>query len=311
MTPKQLMRIVAVLAAAVLLWGLAVIVRGGGDEVERVTLFGPYVEEQIDQVEITGPGDTIVLVRTGATWQVNGFEADPVRVRTFFQQMAVPIEGELAARSASSHERMGVDETSGKRFRVLQGGQPVADVVVGNNGRTYRSVYVRISQQDPVYLIEGELTGAFTRPLKDWRDKRIVTLAADAIGGIEFVRGDSTFGIQVADDGWVFGNDTPTDSAAVSRFLEKFNPLLSQGVMFATLAQVDSIDFGTPDRRLTISDIDGEMLSDLLFVETESGSGYWVREAAGELVFQLMTYKVNEIVPMDVVFQPKVDSTAN
>ncbi len=310
MTTKQLIRIATALVAMVFLWGLAAVLRNGGDTVERASVLGPFVEEQIDQIEISSPAETFFVTRDNERWLANGFEADRDRVQEFFGAVAEAVEGNLVARSPSSHARMGVDG-SVKRLRVFQAGQVVADLYIGNRGRPFNSVFVRVAEQDPVYLIEGQLIPLINRNLRDWRDKRIVEIDGADIRAFEFARADTAYRIQATDAQWEFANGDPTDSASVASFLLKFDPLLSQGAIFATPEQVDSLDFENADRGLLIEGADGVPLAELLFDEASDGNAFWVREAAGGTVYQVMTYKANEIVPLDNTFQVREDSTAN
>jgi len=310
MTAKQLMRIAAALVAVVFLWGLTAVLRNGGDTVERVPVLGPFVEEQIDQIEIISPAETLSVTRVSERWLANGFEADRDRVQEFFGAVGEVLEGNLMARSASSHTRMGVDG-SVKRLRVFQAGQVVADLYIGNRGTPFNSVFVRVAEQDPVYLIEGPLVSLINRNLRDWRDKRIVAIDGADVRAFEFARADTAYRIQAIDAEWEFAAGDRTDSASVASFLRKFNPLLAQGAMFATPEQVDSLDFENADRRLLIEGADGVPLAELLFDEASDGSGFWVREAVGGTVYLVMTYKANEIVPLDNTFQVREDSTAN
>ncbi|MEE8133713.1 MAG: DUF4340 domain-containing protein [Gemmatimonadales bacterium] len=310
MTTKQLMRIAAALVAVVFLWGLAAILRNGGDAVERSSILGPFVEERIDQIEISSPAETLSVTRASQGWRANGFEADRDRVQDFFGAVGEAVEGNVVARSPSSHARMGVDG-SVKRLRVFQADQVVADLYIGNRGRPFNSIFVRVAEQDPVYLIEGPLVRLINRNLRDWRDKRIVGIDGEDIRAFEFARADTAYRIQATESAWEFANGDPTDSLSVARFLMKFDPLLAQGAMFATPEQADSIDFENADRRLLIEGADGVPLAELLFDEASNGSGFWVREAAGGTIYQVMTYKANEIVPLDNTFQVREDSTAN
>ena len=310
MTTKQLVRIAAVLIAVVFLWGLAAILRNGGDAVERAPVLGPFVEEQIDQIEISSPAETLTVTRDSDGWRANGFEADRGRVQEFFGAVGEALEGDIVARNPSSHARMGVDG-SVKRLRVFQAGQVVADLYIGNRGRTFNSFFVRVAEQDQVYLIDGPLVPLINRNLRDWRDKRIVEIDSKDIRAFEFARADTAYRIQATDAAWEFANGDPADSLSVARFLTKFDPLLAQGAMFATPEQADSLDFANTDRRLLIEGADGVPLAELLFDEASGGSGFWVREAAGGTVYQVLTYKANEIVPLDNTFQVREDSTAN
>ena len=310
MTTKQLLRIATALVVVVFLWGIAAMLRPGSDTVERGSVLGPFAEEQIDQIEISSPTETFTVVRDDQAWMVDGFDADRERVQEFFGAVAEAVSGDLVARSPTSHERMGVDG-SVKRVRVFQAGQVVADLYVGNRGRPFNSVFVRIAEQDPVYLIEGPLVPLLNRTHRDWRDKRIVEIDGVDIRAFEFERADTAYRMHATASAWEFANGDPTDSLSVTRFLVKFAPLLAQGQMFATPEQADSVDFENPDRRLLIEGADGMTLSELLFDEMSDGSGFWVREAGGGIIYQVMTYKANEIVPLDNTFQVRSDSTAN
>ena len=304
MTPKQLMQAAMVLAAVVFLWGISEILKSRGDEVERAPVFGPLVEEQVDRVEFLAGGDTTTLIRTpSGDWQVNGYGADPDRVRDFFGAVSEEIEGDLAARSASSHGRMEVDSATGKRLTVYQGEQAVAELVVGKRGRAFRSVYVRRPGSDTVYLVEGQLGEVVRRTVKDWRDKRISEVDAADINAAVVTRDGESYTIMRADSGWVFQDGSPADKEQVDRYAGRFAPVLAQGGFFATDAQQDSIDFGNATRRLTLLDESGDTLAFLVMVEQDNK--FWVRGAAASSVYQLMSWKANEITPLRTALEPE------
>ncbi len=298
MTPRQLLHIGVALAAALFLWGLVTIIGGGGDTIEERELLPALTAAEVDTLEIASAADTVRLTRgAGDEWSVNGYPASPDAVDELFQAVADPLRGALAARSWSSHARMGVDSAGGKRLRVVREDRAVAELVVGNRGRQSRSVFVREVGDDLVYLVRGPLATLVGRSVTDWRDKRIVAVDAAQVEFIAVDRGRSRYALVRADSVWTFADGADADSAAVARLLREYGTVSAQGSAFASPAQADSADFRGPDRRLTLVGAGGDTLAALVFDSTDAG--YWVRHAAGQTVYWLYGWKVDDLMPHD------------
>jgi hypothetical protein len=295
-SPKQLLRIALVLVAALFLWGLAELVGRRGDTLERAAVFPPVDSTGVDVVEIAGD-DTIRLARAGGGWTVNGYEAAASVVGELFAGLQDSTAGELVARSASSHERMGVDSAGGSHLRVFRGGDTLVHLVAGVRGHSYRSRYVRRAGDEEVYLLQGPLTQIFDRTLADWREKGIADVEADSVHVFAVERSDGSYRLERRDSVWAFANGAPADTAAVRRALEGYRALSAQGTSFATPAQADSADFDRPDRRVVLLGPRGDTLLALAFDST--AAGYWVRRAGGSTIYQLYRWKVDEIAPAD------------
>jgi hypothetical protein len=298
MTVQQLRRIGIALVVAFGLWGLAQILRGGGDEIAQSELLRTITGEEVDTVEFAGAADTVRLVQvTPGTWLVNGYTASPDAVAELFTGLAEGATGELVARSASSHERMGVDEVGGRRLRFVRGDQTLATLMLGPQGRAYRTIYARRSGEDEVYLLEGQLATLANRPVSDWRDKRVMAVVPESVARVVVGRGPSSYTLVRGDSSWTFADGAPTDSGAVARLLGEFASLTAQGNAFATPAEADSTDFNRPDRRLTLFGMGGDTLAALVFDST--ASTFWVRHLDGETLYRLYQWKVDDLTPVD------------
>ena len=298
MTAQQLRRIGIALVVVVGLWGLARILRGGGDEIAQSEILRAITAEEVDTVEFAGPADTVRLVQvTPGTWLVNGYAASPDAIAELFSDLVNGATGELVARSATSHERMGVDDAGGKRLRFVRGDQTLATLLLGQQGRAYRTIYARRAGEDEVYLLEGQLATLANRPVSDWRDKRIVALVPDSIARVVVGRGRAGYTLVRGDSTWTFADGAPTDSAAVAKLLGEFASLTAQGNAFATPAEADSTDFSRPDRRLTLFGERGDTLAALVFDST--ASTFWVRHLDGETIYRLYQWKVDDLTPAD------------
>lgn len=298
MTVQQLRRIGIALVVAFGLWGLAQLLRSGGDEITQSEIIHAISAGEVDTVEFAGAADTVRLVQVmPGTWQVNGYTASPEAIGELFSDLADGAQGELVARSATSHERMGVDEAAGKRLRFVRGDQTLATLRLGRQGRAYRTIYARRVGEDEVYLLEGQLATLANRPVADWRDKRIVAVASDSIARVTVNRGRASYALVRGDSAWTFADGAPTDSAAVARLLGEFASLTAQGNAFATPAEADSTDFSRPDRRLTLSGAAGDTLAALVFDST--ASTFWVRHLDGGTIYRLYQWKVDDVTPAD------------
>jgi hypothetical protein len=298
MTPRQLLHVAIALAAALFLWGVMAILGGGRDTIEERELLPMLFAGAVDTIEIASGEQTVRLTREpDGGWSVNGYAASPEAVDELFQAAANPMRGSLVARSASSHGRMGVDSVAGKRLRVISGGDTLAHLVVGNQGRQYGTAYVRQAGDEHVYQIRGPLGTLTERTVTDWRDKRIVVLDAEQIERVTVERGRRRYTLARADSVWGFADGTAADSAEVARLLREYRTISAQASAFATPAEADSADFRPPDRRLTLLAAGSDTLAALVFDSTDAG--YWVRHAGGGTVYRLHGWKVDDLTPHD------------
>ena len=298
MTIQQLKRLGIALVVVLGLWGLATIIGRGGDAIEQAELVGDIAAAEVDVVEFSSAEKTIRLVQDQpGIWTVNGFAADPNIVDDLFTALSDAGTGELAAQNPSSHQRMEVDEVGGTRLTVTRGDATLVNVLIGRQGRAYRTVYVRSDGDDKVYLVESQLGALVDRQVNDWRDKRIVAVDTASVTRIEVSRGRDRYSLARGDSAWTFADGVETDSAAVQRLLGEFSLLEAQGSGFPSPEQLDSLNFDAPERRLSLFDAGGASLAALLF--DSSGSNFWVREADGETVFQLFQWKANNLTPAD------------
>jgi hypothetical protein len=87
--------------------------------------------------------------------------------------------------------------------------------------------------------------------------------------------------------------DHPADTAAVGRLLRALGDLTAIG--FATPAQVDSLDFAGPWRRVVVLGRGGDTL---LALDVDSASaGYWVRRGGAGDVFKVDFWRLDQLTP--------------
>lgn len=302
MTSTQLKWIAVALAAAVVLWLGAEWVTGKSDTVPQGELMGDLSQESVDAVTFAKADSTIQLLRRAdGTWEVNGYPAAPSAITDLFEGFDAARTGELVAQNASSHERMGVDSAEATRLLVEQGGDTVADLLVGKAGRQYQTVFIRLAGTDPVYLVKSQIGSFASRSVNDWRDKRIVAVDTSAVHSMSVQHGPDRYTLTRDSTRWVLDDGAQADSARAVRMLGGFSSLAATGAAFATPAQVDSADFDRPDRSVTVLNDAGDTLAALVFDSTSSG--FWTRARDGGTVYLLYKWKVDDIAPADSVIR--------
>lgn len=294
MSARQLVRAAIALGGLIVLWGAFEVVRRlGGDEPQPFVL-PALAAPDVDTVSLVKGGDTVLLARRdGARWEVNGLPATSTAVTELFDALRDTLKSDLVARSTSSHERLGVDSAGGRRVRFIGGGRELLDLVFGNRGREWGTIYVRRATEPEVYVIGG-LASVIDRDQDAWRDKRIAALDADSIAEIDVARGAAGYTLRRADSTWTV-DGTPADSGAVARLLQELREVTATG--FPTATQADSIDFTAPDRRLVARGTGGQTLLALSF--DSLSFAYWVRHDSGGPVFRMDSWRADRLTPAD------------
>jgi hypothetical protein len=295
MNPKQLKRVAIALVVVLVLWGAAEIIGGGRDDSERVSVLPSLQSTDVDTIMILSQSDTVVLASSAGEWTVNGLEAAPTEVESFFAALADSGEAELISTGESVHARMEVDEAYGKHMRFVKGSSVVADLVFGKSGRRYNSRYVRSAGDNAVYLYVGDVSRFVNRVVDDWRNKRILDLQPDSIQLVAVQRASERYTLLREAADWRFSTGVGADSAAVARLLDQYSALDASG--FANEAQADSADFTDPDRAVTIVGQPGDTLAALVFDST--ASAFWVRHPSGGTIYRILQWKANQMVPAE------------
>lgn len=294
MTPRQLGLIAAVLAALLLLWGAAALIRNRGAGADDGFPLGTIGRTEVDTVRIARPGDSTTLIRRdSATWTVNGHPASAEAVNDLLDALADSTRrSELVAERAASHAGLGVD--TGGTVVTLAGRDTSVDLVVGQRSADLDGGYMRLAGDSSVWLVRGGLAAALGRQTDEWRDKRIGGAAPDSVAAIELTRGRRTYALKRQERRWTVGG-RPADSTAVQQLLEAFRRVEAGG--FATPAQADSARFGPAERRARLLGADG---APIFAVEFDSmAGGFWARADTGGVVYRMESWTVDRLTPAE------------
>jgi hypothetical protein len=304
MSAKQLLRLAALLAVLLLVWGAAALAsrRGGNASGEAFHL--PKIKRSaVDTVALTRPADTAVLVRKdSSTWTVNGHPASPQAVAELLDALEdTTATGELVAERKTSQAGLGVDSATGTRVKVRGHGQTLVDIIAGKRSTDFAGGYVRRADQESTWQMPGRLVDILSRKSDEWRDRRIATVSGDSIAAIEVSRGARRYTLRRSGGTWALAPGGAADSSRAADLASAYGSVTADG--FASEAQADSARFAQPDRKTRLLRKDGTPLVTLLFDSTKGA--FWVKPDTGRTVYRIEAWTADRLAPADSTVRAK------
>jgi len=124
----------------------------------------------------------------------------------------------------------------------------------------YMHTYVRLRDDNRVYIAEGMMSQMFNRASSDWRDKTIFDISPSDVQAAEFNFGDEHYRVVRADTVWQvstapFSEAFEADQDSVSQLLSALCALKAGG--FATPYDTTEYDFASIGYSATITMVDG------------------------------------------------------
>lgn len=209
------------------------------DEPEQVAagrdLFDPKPDD-VDRVELQSRyAGNMVFTRTDGTWSIT----EPVEAPALEYQVTSVINRLRDAQYARAFEEGDRDRPSGEitglsdpvaRVALYSGNVRKAELRVGSRLPTGRGNYVSLGEDDPtIYESREDLTDAFSRRLREYRDRRVVKADLADVRRVQ-VEGTTGFVVVRSNDRWVL--EAPTRGRAskdrVERVARKFCNLYVQ-----------------------------------------------------------------------------------
>jgi hypothetical protein len=163
----------------------------------------------VDKIEIKTPASSLVLEKRGVEWFLSkpvNYKADQAHVGQIIHQIKNLEVKNIVSSKPEKHSVFQVDQT-GTQVTVYEIGAEKASFVLGKMAGSYSESYARSMNSDDVFIVEGASSYLFDRPVKDWRDKTILTAPKENIKDIRYQYGDTTFTVTFSDSAWFAGKE--------------------------------------------------------------------------------------------------------
>ena len=240
----------------------------------------------VDKIKIKAPSGSVVLQKRGVEWYLQepiAYRADQAAVASLIHDSKTLEVKNVVSNKPEKHAVFQVDST-GTQVRIFEKGVEKTGFVIGKAASGYSEMYARRSGSNDVLLASGASAFVFSKAVKDWRDKSIVTTPRDNIKEVRFQYGDTTLVLAFRDSVWRIGIDAAQD--------EVVNNLLT------TLSNVQADDFvdtliARPPKLAAQISYAGTHLN---FFFIKQGEKYLVQSTVSPQWFEMQSWRANEIL---------------
>ncbi|MCK9270508.1 MAG: DUF4340 domain-containing protein [Bacteroidales bacterium] len=191
----------------------------------------------------------VVLNRTSVgAWEVSGeggsYPADIGMVRSILSQFTLMKPERVAATTDKKWADFELNDSLATRVTLKGAGEELADLMIGKFSYTQpppaqgqqnpyqqqqrgkMTSYVRLTDETPVYAVDGFLKMAYQDNVNAYRNKSLVKVSRDDIATLSYTYPDRAIDLEKTDGHWMM-NGQPADSAAMVKYLNKLSRLNS------------------------------------------------------------------------------------
>jgi len=253
---------------------------------ETGVALAPIDSLAVDKIEIKGSGNSLVLQKNGVEWYLQepvAYRADQSVVAAFLHDSKSLEVKNVVSNKPEKHSVFQVDST-GTQVKIFEKGTEKTAFIVGKPTSSYSELYARRSRSNDVLIISGASPSAFSRPVKDWRDKTIFTTHRESIKEVRFQYGDTTFVLAFKDSTWTIGKDS-TQESVVNNLISSLSNVRADDF-------VDTLVQHPP--KLTAQIAYAGVQLNFFFVK--QGEKYLVQSSASPQWFEMPTWRANDIL---------------
>ncbi len=156
---------------------------------EEAVLFPDLEPDKADRIEIR-KGDTVTVLATNGNtaWKVEtqGYPADYDAVHRALSMLEGLAANVPASRNPENFDKLGVTPEKAMRVKISRGDSIVAELLVGNQGKSYSSSFVRKPGEDQAYLVYEGLDRVLGK--KEWRDRSVFNANPEQVEEVKVTR---------------------------------------------------------------------------------------------------------------------------
>ncbi|MSR06868.1 MAG: DUF4340 domain-containing protein [Gemmatimonadetes bacterium] len=295
MSDKVLRVLLGVFGALMAAWGIVTLVSGRSDQSGAASpLLAAFLEtateSSVGTVRLEGPGDTVNLQRQGGTWSANGYRADSAAVARFWRALKEARVSDLVATNPSNHRRMGVAPDSTWRVTLEVRGS-TRSILVGNSGTGSGTTYVRMPEEDAVYLLESDLRLRVAYTTDDWRDRWMLAVDTSAVTRIGVELDGRRYALVRGGPRWTLAGGGDADSTTVRIILSELSHLHAAGF----LEREDIIAKRPVGGVVAALGASGDTLARVTL--GGGGGDRWARARGDSTLYRLAYYRVERLAP--------------
>ncbi len=168
----------------------------------------------VDRIDIKSPSASLALEKQGTDWFITkpiNYRANQSTIGQLIHQIKNYEISSVVSSKPEKHAVFQVDQ-SGTQVTLYEKGAEKAAFVLGKMAASYTESYLRKNNSSDVLVVDGAYSYFFNRPLKEWRDRTILSIPKEAIKNISYQYGDTVFNLVLSDSIWIAGKERVSNS---------------------------------------------------------------------------------------------------
>jgi len=194
-----------------------------------------WKDEIIDEFRLVFANEKQLVVKEeDGGWQADDFPADPEKITEFFNKLGAAEITSRVSTNSQNHQRFEVDG-QGIELAMIDNDEIVQKMIIGKSAGG-NSIYVRLPEQDDVYVLLGITKLFFTEDVKGWVDRKVATFSAANIRLVNYEEGPVNWEASKLSGEWKLQTTTISPVSIDSTKLQKWL------VQIVSLTAIDLLD---------------------------------------------------------------------
>lgn len=181
-------------------------------------------------------GKQIDMAKASGAWRLDGAPADAAKIEEVLNGLKESTVESRVSGNAQYHDRFDVGE-KGIRLTVLKENQVLHELIVGKTAGG-DAVYVRLPEQDEVYVLSGMPRYTLTEDPLTWRDRAVASFTADQVRFIGYTENFIQWELRQTLTGWMLKTNR------IAEIVADDNKTMS---FVARVAGLRAVDFPTKE----------------------------------------------------------------
>ncbi|OGF20397.1 hypothetical protein A2Y83_02775 [Candidatus Falkowbacteria bacterium RBG_13_39_14] len=195
--------------------------------------------KDIDKIEVLKNDAPTVIENQDGQWKVtteNNFPADQQAVKSLVDESLELNRYILASENAEKFADFEVDGEKGTNIKLYKGGEEIANFYVGKAGPDFDSTYLRVADDENVYLSKGYVRYYFDK--EEWRNLAIYDFESEKAAKLALKYRDVADNVimEKIDNVWKI-QTKDADKGKVDNVLDAISNLRAQDVEFEKTAK--------------------------------------------------------------------------
>tara|TARA_B100000700_G_C14984758_1_gene828235 strand:+ start:564 stop:1451 length:888 start_codon:yes stop_codon:yes gene_type:complete len=231
MKPKQ--KIIAlILLSCTLIWLSSKAIKKLGTH----TLNKQYkITQNISHINISENNKSITLSKKNdTTWEIEKTRIDANKINTLLSSIESLGSKKLISKNKKKHPLYKVT-TANKTMLLMNKNQTLLSIIIGKQGPTWDSTYIRLLPENNVYLINKPLATLVSNEKIKWNDLRVYPFSEKTIKKLALTLNNNTVSFEKHNDQWKINTSDKTLSIpSMNTLLTPLSHLVSTDISLVT-----------------------------------------------------------------------------